>query len=329
MSTSTRQIIQGGSKALGQFFQQQRSRFAGAPILLIEGGGGDAHNSSGTCETLAGRQVEFFLAHKLGLRTVVSKGGGGGTSTATANALFYTESILHEQLELAARVGATTVCGVGNRTAIDLAKAVATSSNSNNNDEDGSSSRRRGRASSPMNELILVPNTYYAVLSCAYPYTLSLHSDQDVILANPSTPNVNLLPTTTIAPLETNLFVPNNKDDHQRLLQSMQTALRACLALSLDKDSPMDVSHIHQLLNSIAKHINQQSTTTSKGDSSSATKEEQCHHSGVTARGDTARRVWIWHHCPFSPTCHCRLAPSHRLERLRVYGPPGALLSKN
>ena len=234
-----RQVIHG-IKALGRHFQKERARLSGSPILIIEGGGmddgisssskGDNNNNNNmVVETMAGRHLHLLLTQQqLGSRIIVSKGGGKTTTTtnnhhhnSSSSWLFPTQNLVEQQLELLSRLGGSTViCGVGNRATLDLAKAVSDARRTWNtrhviHDDDDDAK-----------QLLLVANTYEAVLSCSHPYSLLLHEQEDILLAKSPTTTTT---TTTVALLEFNMFenVSTSNDN-------VSTAIHACMAILLD-----------------------------------------------------------------------------------------------
>ncbi|KAL7555912.1 hypothetical protein ACA910_017363 [Epithemia clementina (nom. ined.)] len=237
-----REIIKG-IKSLGPYFRKEKARFAGAPILIIEGdhvssnintsksnrhrhgsaaagGGGGGGGGTGMVETMAGRQIHLVLAQQMGFRTVVSKGG-----LTDGAPIFPTQHLVDQQLELLARVGATTVCGVGSRASLDLAKAVAkkaaeTHANTISHDSQDDT-----------HQLILVPDTLEAVLASSHPYSLMLDAEEDVLVPYPATATAPIMPSTTVALLESDNFFSFSTS---RKEQDLRTAIDACLAILLD-----------------------------------------------------------------------------------------------
>jgi hypothetical protein len=139
-----------GLQRFGQFLQSERSRFAAAPVLLIQGKDARREPTEMAC-----RHVEFLLSKQLGFRTVLSH--------SCSDSVFATTSMVEEQHELVARTGATTVCAVGNQAAMDVAKAVVS-------------------CQEDCNELILVPVTYEGTMACSQPHSLLLDTVEDALL---------------------------------------------------------------------------------------------------------------------------------------------------
>jgi hypothetical protein len=190
-----------GLQRFGQFLQSERSRFAAAPVLLIQGK--DAHRAAEATHGTACRHVEFLLSKQLGLRTIMS-------SHSCSDSVFATTHMVQEQHELVARTGATTVCAVGNQTAMDVAKAVVSSSQ-----EEGCT-----------NELILVPVTYEAILACAQPHSLLLDTVEDALLVAESS---SLVSSSGQIPTSLALLEAHNVDTSGQV-----NALFASISLALD-----------------------------------------------------------------------------------------------
>ena len=252
-----------GVKALGRYIQTHRRRFAASPILLIEADTSsplqDSNNisnsSSGMVETLAGRHVHLILAQQMGLRTLVSKGGHGGDAKTHPGASSFvapTADSVHEQVDLYTRMGAGTVCGVGSRASLDLAKAVAAQvASSNTIDNDNNTDPP---------ELILVPDTLDAILTCVHPHALLLHDQEDVLLPHPSTTT----PTnTTVALLEPDKFQHHPKETRQ----SMATALYACMTLLSHAVSTQTETSVQEDANQVLERCKQLLVTSTCTDS--------------------------------------------------------------
>jgi len=134
-----------GMKGLRKVLQSDQGRFAAAPILLIESAGNKPVEE-------ACKHVHFTLAEQLGFRTVVSNSLG-------ESALPTLQSV-EQQQKLAARVGAGIVCAVGSEAAIHLGKAV----------------------SEGMDELILFPASYPAVMASTMERSLMIDTKEETIV---------------------------------------------------------------------------------------------------------------------------------------------------
>eukprot|EP00977_Amphora_coffeiformis_P002719 scaffold521_cov167-Amphora_coffeaeformis.AAC.10 len=143
-----RQLV-SGMKGLRKLLQSDRGRFAAAPILLIESAGDKAVEE-------ACKHVHFTLAQQLGFRTVVSNSLG--------ESAFPTVQLVEQQKELAARVGAGIVCAVGSEAAIHLGKAL----------------------SQGMDELVLFPTTYPAVMASTMERSLLIDTKEETIVPDTS-----------------------------------------------------------------------------------------------------------------------------------------------
>jgi hypothetical protein len=102
-----------GRKAFQRFLQSQRAQFGAAPILLVESKPLNGVENKQVDE--ACRWARFVLQQQMGFRTVVYH----------SKHSFPTLSDQQQALEMASRVGASTVFAVGSGSAMDLAKNMS------------------------------------------------------------------------------------------------------------------------------------------------------------------------------------------------------------
>lgn len=160
-----RQVIQGGIKGLRSFLQAEKRRLAMSPILLMTSGSNTRND--GTAMEESCKHVHFILAQQLALRTVVS--------SSLQDSAFPTVESVQQQKDLGGRVGTTTICAVGSEAAMHLAKAtVAAGANEN----------------SRMDELILVPTTFPAVMASTMTGSLLLDTKEETLV--PATKSASL-----------------------------------------------------------------------------------------------------------------------------------------
>ena len=161
-------VAVNGIKGIRKLLQSEKGRFAAAPILLIQGTNDDV---GGGKKLLCAKQVHFLLAQQLGLRTVVSNSLGLSA--------FPTTELVQQQVDLCARVGAATICAVGSDAAMHLAKATA--------------------QLQQMDELILIPATYSAVLATTPERSLLVDTKEETLVPDKPTNNKGSMPSVTIA----------------------------------------------------------------------------------------------------------------------------------
>lgn len=159
-------VAVNGIKGIRKLLQSDKGRFAAAPILLIQSTNDDDKSK----ELLCAKQVHFLLAQQLGLRTVVSNSLG-------LSAFPTTESV-QQQADLCARVGAATICAVGSDAAMHLAKATA--------------------QLQQMDELILIPATYSAVLATTLERSLLVDTKEETLVPDKRTITSNKGPTLSV-----------------------------------------------------------------------------------------------------------------------------------
>lgn len=219
MTQSSHEIVRG-LKAFTKFFQTERSRFAAAPILLISSHADFLKPGLASPQISdAISRVHFLLQQQLGFRTVLAN--------PALHYSFPTVTDVSVLVDLAARVGASTVAAVGSGVAIDLAKAVCCQA-----------------SNLALDELVLIPSSYGAAMAATSSHALLLDLDEDALIVQPQPshqqstatqqPQRHHLPT--IVTLEPNLFRTASREE----------SLLAAVALALD-------------------HIYQKGTTTSNG----------------------------------------------------------------
>lgn len=194
---NARHVAVNGLKGVRKLLQSEKSRFGAAPIHLIQGAGNnDDNDKANHCA----KQVHFMLAQQLGLRTVVSNSLGGSA--------FPTTELVAQQIELASRVGAATVCAVGSEAAIHLAKAVTVAQEAN------------------MDELLLIPSTYSAVLATTMEQSLLVDTKEETLVPDKPTSKQDASSVTIALPDTTMLDL----SDHEATRETAFAALSFCLA---------------------------------------------------------------------------------------------------
>lgn len=222
----SKRIVVQGIKGLAKLLQSEKRRFAAAPILLIESstGGGDLVEQS--C-----KQVHFVLAQQLALRTVVSSSLQDAAFPTVGSGI---SSLVQQQQELAARVGAATICAVGTEAAMHLGKAVAV----------GDATTGGGG----MDELILVPTTYPATLASTMAQSLLLDTHEETLVPSTRTaasPDLATATTTLVAP---SLPLDKASVNSSAVNEAAFGALSLCLSRAYQgKDNAHNVDIVHKL----------------------------------------------------------------------------------
>jgi hypothetical protein len=211
-----RQIVQGLS-GLRSLLAAEQGRFAAAPILLISSnGGGNNKDIDDACT-----HVHHLLAQQLGLRTVVSH--------ALGDAAFPTRASLAQLSDLAARVGAGTVCAVGSQAAVHAGQALA--------GNQGKGNQGNGNNNMRLEEVILVPATYPAVLASGFGVGSSLLMDVHEETLMPSSMSSSAMPSSSEIPPNLTIATPVDTGRLTALglgcSSSRREAAFACLAQCL------------------------------------------------------------------------------------------------
>ena len=205
-----------------RLLQIEKSRFAAAPILLIESRTLQKEQQSEQVE-VACRRINFLLSQQLGFHTA--------TSHSSGDYAFSTVFDINHQVDLALRVGASTVCAVGAGSAIDLAKATVQNGN--------------------FDELLLVPATYSAMLAAASSHSLLLDTIEEELVVRPSQSETLKQVPTAVTLLNENMIDPGRRKD----------ALYASLALLLDRlHRQGDVLQVQAMVDTAVACLAQQSS---------------------------------------------------------------------
>jgi hypothetical protein len=189
---SSRTILKDGLKGLRRFLEQSPN-VAATPILLIQSRpqyGTHSKSVEKVCQ-----EVDFLLTKQLGLRAIISQ----------HDYALPTQHNIDQQLELASRVGATTVVAVGSGATIDLAKATV-------------------QSTSNMDELILVPATYGATMVSTASHSLLLDPLEEEIVVSPLTHELKRNVPTSVAVIEADKLDPQGRNN----------AVFAAIALAMD-----------------------------------------------------------------------------------------------
>ena len=187
-----------GFKAFQRFLQSERSRFSAAPIILLESQAQTKHGKPDKQVDETCRRTTFLLQQQMQFRTFVSH--------PLIEFAFPTESDLEHAIELAARIGASTVAAVGAGGVMDLAKAVFQSS-----------------ARHDIEEILLVPATYGATLAAASSSSLLLDPQHATLTVFPQEIPLEKRPKTVA-------LISSNEPTNRRT-----EAIYACLSLILDE----------------------------------------------------------------------------------------------
>ena len=163
----SKQVISGGIKGLQRFLQSDR-RFAATPILIIAG---QLEKGHGVVDVPA--HVHFLLAQQLGFRTIFSDSLG--------KSAFPTVETVAQQQELAARVGASTICAVGSDAAVHLGRAVVADD------------------SHAFDDLILVPASFSGVIASSMNRGLLIDSKEETLVpsAAANVPDIIVTPSSS------------------------------------------------------------------------------------------------------------------------------------
>lgn len=170
-----------GLKALGQFMQSERSRFAAAPIVLIASQAAKDRSIQQIDDAV--RRTNFLLQQELGFRTLLFH---------SVN-VFPTVNDVQVAKELVGRVGASTIAAAGSGSAMDLAKAVCQACD--------------------LDELVLVPATYGASLAAASPHSLVLDPIEEALLAHPVQHQPTPRRISTLVTLTRDLFRTESREE--------------------------------------------------------------------------------------------------------------------
>jgi len=210
-------FLKNGIKTLQQHIvgTDLLSRLSSAPILLLESStreyGPDTHNNKKVEQVC--QHVNFLFSRQLGLRVAVSR-----TSTYSA---FPTNTDVRQVIDMAKRIGASTLVAMGSGTAMDLAKAtiVETSASSI------VGSQRKSRPQNMFEQVILIPATCGAIIAAASPIALLFDTAEDAIVPSRAISRANTDIPTTIA-----VFDGRTAD----YIQGRDEAILACISLILD-----------------------------------------------------------------------------------------------
>lgn len=203
-----------GMKALQQFLQNELPVLQQSPILVV------TSEPSATAVPLtpvsdASRLVQFTLSQQMGLRTV----------PATISSAFPSTQDMESRIDLLRRTGASSIVAVGSGAAMDLAKALA------------------GDKKNAIEQLILVPSTYGAVIASGASHSLLLDTVEETLVP---TPGEKPSFTTVVAPLDLKHTATTGMD------HSSSHVLYASLAIVLD--AGLRKSH-HPLLGDIVQEL--------------------------------------------------------------------------
>ena len=179
-SSTARTILHPyGIKSFRNFLNAERHALRQSPVLVISSEpAGSQPNLSTVAESC--KLVHFTLAQQMGLRTVPS----------TVLSAFPTMHDLEQKSELIRRTGAASVVAVGSGAACDLGKALA-------NEKE-------------LDNLILIPSTYAAVLASSASHSLFLDPDEETLVPLPKDNDTvgTSVCSTTIAPLDLKYIAP-------------------------------------------------------------------------------------------------------------------------
>lgn len=152
--------ILNGLKAFRQFLNQHRSTLGAAPVLLVES---EIDRPDITNKTQQQQQSEIFKHVQLVFTSL-------GIRTATAHpssSYFPFVDDIPKHLELAQRIGAATVVGVGSSGGIELAKALA----------------QQGQ---DFEFLMMVPGTQGATMLASASHSLLMDPSEPALMAHPT-----------------------------------------------------------------------------------------------------------------------------------------------
>eukprot|EP00532_Pseudo-nitzschia_australis_P002236 CAMPEP_0168195440 /NCGR_PEP_ID=MMETSP0139_2-20121125/19849_1 /TAXON_ID=44445 /ORGANISM="Pseudo-nitzschia australis, Strain 10249 10 AB" /LENGTH=400 /DNA_ID=CAMNT_0008119279 /DNA_START=50 /DNA_END=1252 /DNA_ORIENTATION=+ len=155
----SRNILTPGLASLRSYLQSELNVLRKAPILLISS---EVGASSSKLKPVADscQWVKFTLGQQFGMRTVPT----------TISSAFPTKDSLEQTLELMQRTGASSIVSVGSGSAIDLAKAVATTVQVDQERK---------------TPLILVPTTYSGLVAAGSSHSLFLDGNEDTLVPLP------------------------------------------------------------------------------------------------------------------------------------------------
>lgn len=181
--------------------RNERSRFAASPILLISSKPDTAAGTQSNKKVQdACKLVGFVFQQQFNHRTVVAHPNSGYTCPTLTD--------VNNAIELAARVGATTVAAVGSGCAIDLAKAIV-----------------QNASSVDFDELILIPATYGGIFASGSSHSLLFDPKEESIVVHPNKDSDDGRVTTTFVNIEASRIDPIGA----------KIAVLAAIAVNLDR----------------------------------------------------------------------------------------------
>lgn len=235
MSTaSSRLPIVSGRKAFRQFLNQQRASLAAAPVLLVQSeidhmdpnNNNTNNNSNRNKSYFPQKQESEFFKH---IRLLFTSVGLRTATSHPSSSYFPFVDDVAAQLELAQRIGAETVVGVGGSGGIELAKALA-------------------QQRQDFDHLILVPVTNGAKMLASASHSLLMDPNEPALMAHPKLTPPRQLESSNLILLDSNIIPQNDPDTVNAAVYTALVIAIDILVRNREDEDPITLAMIERAL---------------------------------------------------------------------------------